>query len=293
MSDARTANLDFSIDGTELFVIDEASGLLIMMTAITGWYGGAGVQTNFTQRSNAHGAYDAPVYRTPRVIQPSGFAYADNRDTLMAALRDMVGTLAEGGLGQMIGVDPSYGTLSCMVRISDEPQLSWDQIENSWNWQLQFTAPDPRLYAALVSATVGLPSGSGSGMEFPLFDVTGKIEFGTPGSVGALTLSNPGNGDATITFTINGPVIGGFVLTDVASGRRIVYSDDVPDSSTLLVIDSATGRATLNGADRTGEITVNQWWPVKAGASSTIQFATLGVSGQTGTLTAALNPVYW
>lgn len=290
---ATLDSLDLTIDGNQFGVVT-SDGALIVCTGITGWYGGAGVRTQFTPRPNGHGSFDGKVYRAERVIAPSGWAYADSRNALMGELLNIAGILGEGQLGTIEVNDPDYGgDLSCQARISDTPQLSWDSFKCCWNWQLQFTNPDGRLFGPLMSATTGLPSPPPGGLVFPLFDGTGKLEFGLPGDPGQVTLSNPGTADAFLTFTITGPVLGGFTLTDVASGRQIVYAGDVPSGATVLIVDSATGRATLNGADRTGELTSKQWWPVPRRGSSTVQFATLGASGQAGTLTASLAPAYW
>jgi hypothetical protein len=67
----------------------------------------------------------------------------------------------------------------------------------------------------------------------------------------------------------------------------------VPDDDVLLIVDSQSGRATLNGADRSGDLTSKQWWPVPRRGSSTVQFSTLGSVGQAGQLSASLRPAYW
>jgi hypothetical protein len=116
--------------------------------------------------------------------------------------------------------------------------------------------PDPYKYGPEQQFTTALPAPGASGLTFPLFDGTGLLEFGAPGNSGRITLSNPGTEDAWPTFTVSGPVLGGLSITDVATGRQIVYAGDVPAGANLLVIDAAAGRAYLNGADRTGELTV-------------------------------------
>ena len=58
------------------------------------------------------------------------------------------------------------------------------------------------------------------------------------------------------------------------------------------MIDASVVRASLNGADRTGLLTVRQWWAIQPERSSTVQFATLGAAGQAGTCAATFQPTY-
>lgn len=287
-------SLGLTIDGYQ-FGVETDDNVLIVCDKITGWYGGAGVKRNASPRPSGHGSFGGQSYRDDRVVVPSGWAYADSRGALMGQLMQIAATMGEGNLGTITVNDPDYGgELSCSARLSDAPQLAWDAFSCCWSWQLQFTTDDdPRLYGSTMTASTGLPMPGAGGLKFPLFKTTGKLAFGLPGDSGRVTLFNPGTADTFLTFTIIGPVLGGFSLTDVDSGRRIVYAGDVPDGATVLIVDTATGRVTLNGSDRTGELTSKQWWVVPAGGSSTVQFATLGASGQTGSMTASLAPAYW
>lgn len=281
-----------TIDGVTIG--EQVDGAGITFNHLGGWYDGPGSRSNFTDRRQDHGSHDGRVYRTARVITISGFGYADTRAEVAQLLHRLSKPLAEGQLGAVTVDDPDYGPpMTVMARLTDGPLIGWDDDALAWTWQMQVTAPDPRKYAAAVSESTGLPTAGVGGLVFPLFDGTGKLEFGTPGDSGQVSLSNPGTADTYLTFEIAGPVLGGVALTDVASGRQIVYGGDVPSSGVLLVIDSALGRASLNGSDRTGELTVKQWWAVKAGESSTVQFSTLGALGQSGQLTATIRPAYW
>lgn len=283
-----------SIAGVLVGQQDADTGVGLTYNKLSGWYDGPGSRSAFTDRAQDHGSHDARVYRTARVITIGGFGYADTRADVARLLHRISMPLAEGQLGTFSVDDPDYGPpLSVQARLTDGPLIGWDDDALAWTWQMQFTAPDPRKYAAAVTVSTGLPTPGVGGLSFPLFDGSGKLEFGRPGDIGQVTVSNAGTADTYLTFEVDGPVLGGVALTDVATGRQIVYAGDVPSSGVLLVIDSASGRASLNGSDRTGELTVRNWWPVKAQSSSTVQFSTLGAAGQSGQLAASIRSAYW
>lgn len=281
-----------TIDGLEIGTVDD-DGVVLTFNKIDGWHGGPGSRSSFTDRPNDHGSFDARVYRTARVVTISGLATAPSRMAVALKLHKLTAALAEGQLGPVVVDDLDYGTLSISARLTDGPLVDWNSSANQWAWQIQVTAPDPRKYGPPVSVPTNLPAPGSGGLVFPLFQGSGKLQFGTPGTSGRITLVNPGTADAWPTFQVTGPVIGGLSLTDVDSGRQIVWLGDVPDGATLLIIDSTSGHAELNGALRDDQLVTKQWWPVPKFGASTVQFSTLGVAGQTGTLTATIRPSYW
>jgi hypothetical protein len=284
---ARINPVLLTVDGLDFGVDDGTVG--VVFDTLTGWYSGPGSRSNFTDRPSAHGSFDGPVYRTARVVTASGWAYANSRAAVMAALHKMTGVLAEGQSGEVVVDDPDYGKLSITARLTDGPLIApFNEVH--WTWQFQLTAPDPHKYGATVSAVTALASAGATGLAFPLYGGTGKREYGSAGASGQATVSNPGTADATLLFTVTGPLYGGFAITDTATGNRVVYAGDVP-AGAVLIIDCATGRARLNGADRA--LQVAQWWTVKAGSSSTVAFAALGVPVQSGFLTVSIRPAYW
>lgn len=303
---------------------------------ISGWDEPPDARDNFTARTNAPGSFDAPVYDDNRIISWTGTAIAPSRAQREAAklvFGRIARALRDGA--NVVGHD------------EDGDKTVWAKRSPGWKvrpfgplglqYQAQIVCPDPFKYGPSRSFSTGLPAAAAGGLVFPLFNSTGLLEFGASGTSGRVTLSNPGTKEAWPVFQVAGPVLGGFSITDVASGRQIVYGGDVPGGSTLLIIDAAAGRATLNGADRTGELTVKQWFSVPedgadtgtgtllheaylldlgtdaatitspdlvntgtgvgtaqvaTAVSTTVQFATFGPAGQTGTLTATVRPTY-
>lgn len=279
-----------TVDGRD-FGVDDGETLLVFDT-LTGWYGGPGSRSNFVDRPAAHGSFDGDVYRASRVVNVAGWAYSNTRANVMAAIRDVTGCLAEGQIGDVVVDDPDDGKLTIAARLTDGPLVAWDAFDFCWTWQFSVTAPDPRKYAASVSAVARLASAGSAGLVFPLFDGTGVLDFGPPTSTGQATLTNSGTADTTSLYTVNGPVLGGFVITEQSTGDRNVYVDDVP-AGAVLVIDPATGTAELNGADRSDQLTLSQGGLIKAGRSSTVVFSALGSPAQSGFLTASIRPAYW
>lgn len=269
----------------------DGDGVTWRITDLTGLDDPPPSKSNFTDRPFADGTFDSGVFDDARIITFAGQLIAPSRGAREAA------KLTIGQLSRTLK-DPTTVTFTTdggVYTVTARRSGAWtvDPLGPlGLRYQAMLVCPDPNKYGPLMSASTGLPAAGATGLAFPLFATTGRLEFGTPGNPGQVTLLNPGTTEAALTFTITGPVLGGIVLTDTASGRQIVYADDVADGATLLIIDSATGRATLNGADRSGELTVKQWWTAPADGWSTVQFATLGVSGQTGTLTASLRPAY-
>lgn len=228
-----------------------------------GWDAPPDATGDFEQRDNADGAFDADVDDAARVLTFTG--QVRSRDLAgMAAARKQVGTLARlfKRTQQIVGYyeDGNY-------TVSGKRSASWQASRIAplvLRYQMVITCPDSFKYGPERSVSANLPSRGTGGLTFPLFAPDGVLDFGTPGDPGQMTLVNPGNADAWPVFTVLGPVIGGFTLTDLSTGRRLVYSDDVPAGGSVLVVDSADGSASLNGADRTGRLTTKQWFPVPA-----------------------------
>lgn len=270
-----------------------ADGVQLVFNSVSGWFGGAGVRSSFTPRPADHGSFAGPVFRDNLTPTFSGWAYADTRDQVAAKLMRLCAALADGHVGTVTVDDPSIGALSIQAQLAAAPQIAWDANQNTWMWQLQVVATDPLKYGPQQSVSTGLPSPGSGGLVWPLFDGTGKLEWGTPGDPGRVTLTNPGTADTWPQFQVAGTVLGGVVLTDVDSGRQIVWRGDVPAGANLLIIDSSSGHAYINGSLQDTQLTVKQWFPVPAGGSSTVQFSTLGSAGQSGSLTALFAPAYW
>lgn len=259
-------------------------------TLIEGWDSATAGDYQPDQRDQSDGAFDDRNDAAAKTMTLDGWVRVDSADQLEAALDRL--KLNASRSATVLSRSRFGRTLTMTVMRVGEVEVTRKPVPVVAQFSVQLVAPDPFKYGVAVPVVTGLPARGSGGMTFPLFDTTGKMEFGAPGVSGQVVLSNPGTAASYPVFTITGPVLGGVVLSDVASGRQIVYAGDVPAGATLLIIDSAAGTALLNGSDRTGELTARQWWAVAPQSSSTVQFATLGAGGQTGTLSALCIPTY-
>lgn len=270
----------------------ELEGVQWRYTNVTGWYlGGVGFRTAFEPYPNAHGAHDAPVYRDPRVIGVEGFLVAETPALGKHACDTLNATLADGRLGTFAIDDPDIGYREAKVRLSGTDGDYWNANQVN-KFLLQFTATDPRKYGPLVSAPGATPSKGPEGLTFPLFEPAGTLDFGAGGRSGKVTVDNPGTADTDVVITANGPHLGGVQFTKVGTGERLIFPKDIPSGAELR-LDSATGRATLNGADRTGQLTRLEFWKVPAKGSVQVALTPLGPAGQAGTYEVSAQPAYW
>lgn len=256
-----------SIDGA-LFGY-EADGVAWIFTNLQGWSAGGGVQTAFEGRPSQHGMFDAPVFRRERVITVSGACLADSRALAEGAADALAAVVADGRLGAF-EVDNGMGSRRALVRLSDTPQIDWlDGF--TFEWQLQFTAPDHRKYGEAVEDSTTLPGTMyGSGLEMPF---AFPLDFGSSPITGELSFTNTGTADTEPVFRVVGPMESGFEITRLETGERQRY---VAAVGTELVIDNAAGTVSTDGQDRTSFLTVRDWFTVGPGESATFRFSTLG-----------------
>lgn len=263
----------------------DLDGVTWLHELVDGWSHGGSVDTAFSARPGAHGLFDAPMYRRGRIITVSGVCIADTRLQAEDAADALAAVLADGSLGEFAMLGPQ-GLRTASVRLSDTPQSAWlDGL--AFQWQMQFTAPDHRKYGDPFTADTPL-GGGGTGLLLPFGDF---FDFGDPGVTGQITVTNDGTAPTEPTITISGPLLNGFQVTQTETGRRLVYPDPV---STDLVIDNTEGTAISGGQDRSGGFTVDQFFTIGPGQSSTFQFSTLGAETATdpASMTVTVAPAY-
>src|SRR5690606_10790149 len=139
---------------------------------------------------------------------------------------------------------PDGYVTSAQVRIDAQPLVAWrpgwDYVRAQW----QFYAPDPYRYGPTQTQTTGLPMDAG-GLRYPLFtDGAGTeldhLDYGEYGDEGGVTLVNEGSALGWPRFAVAGPAPSGFTLTEMTTGRRLLYVGSIPSGSSV-TLDSATG----------------------------------------------------
>ena len=96
--------------------------------------------------------------------------------------------------------------------------------------------------------------------------------------------------DAYPAFTVRGPAPAGFTITNIETGQRIVSTTVIPAGSAL-TITTANGTAYLDGADRSGQLTVREWTPVPPGGERTFQFS--APTHTAAALVASVRDTHW
>jgi len=276
----------YSVDG--LLVGLDLDGVTWLCESLSGWSMGGGVETQFSPRPGRHGSYDGPVYRRERVIAMEGVCVADSRLLAELAADTLAATLADGSMGVFTVSNDVVGVRSVRVRLSAQPECEWLDSGVAFRWQLQFTAPDYRKFGVAESQTTRL-AGGGTGLSWP---VGSFFNFGQPRTGGRLASTNTGTAPSEPTFTVTGPLGTGFQLTHLETGRRLRYESPVGDE---VLIDGLEGAASSGGQDRTGLLTVDEFFTVPSGQTATFVFATLGSETHTDppTCTASLAPAYY
>ena len=273
----------------------DANGVSWLFSSTKGWFDGPPIKVYKTDRPREHGSFTERNFRDGRPITVSGSVHAPSRALASAAQMTLAGLLAEGTLDTFTVTDPDQGVMSAQVKIEGQPLVDWYQPLDI-DYQLTFYAPDPMRYGAPVSVTTGFPVAAG-GLEYDLYTDgttdTGFLEYGAASTTGRVVVSNPGNADVWPQYEILGPVpVEGFEILRVGTGDRLRYVGGVATGSRL-VLDSATGVVAVDGyADRSGLLTVRDWFAVPAKGSVELAFVPLGAFS-TAQLTATVSPGFW
>ena len=249
-------------------------------------------------RPQAHGRFDVPVWADERTVTLTGFCASDSaRDSVLAMLGDAMTWPSGRGSTEELKVDHAGRVLTGFARLTRYKAT----IGTGWGvgyfpFVVQWVCPDPMRYGAPVSTVTGFPVLAG-GLEYDLFTDgtldTGFLEFGAASATGRMVVANPGNADVWPQYEILGPVpVEGFEILRVGTGDRLRFVGGVSAGSRL-VLDSATGEVVIDGyADRSGLLTVRDWFPVPAKGSVEIAFVPLGAFS-TAQLTATVSPGFW
>lgn len=122
----------------------------------------------------------------------------------------------------------------------------------------------------MATRWTGTPGGSPS--EEYSVDNTGALDFGTATSDGIARLTNHGTAESPVRLTVHGPADNGFTITQLETGRKLVYTAPVLDGQRV-VLDSRTGTVKLNGyADRAAFLVRRDWITLAGGESAALLF---------------------
>jgi hypothetical protein len=266
----------YEVDGWAGNVVD-ADGVEWWVTKEDGWSSGPGVRLELADRPQRDGAFDAPSFRSARVITLEGTAVAPDEDTRERAKDRLAAVLADGSAPSELVVRERTVTRRALVRLSAGTKVV-DTTPVSFDWSLQVTAPDPLRYGADVhELSCGLPR-PGQGIKFPLgFPlVFGQAEGGS------LALGNAGTAPARPVWTITGPCTQPVIRND-STGERLAFSLSLAEGD-VLTVDTAARTVFLGEASRRSVLQPRSSWFGLPPGSTAIGFAAFD-NTQAGTLT--------
>lgn len=263
------------------------------LTKLDGWINPAPLRVKSAPLLGGHGTHAERGWRDERIIVAGGHHVAASRGAAARYADALSAYLGDGQGGLFRVQDPDLGERWTRVFLAPGgADVVWTGgVDVSFTLYLR--APDPRKYGATIySPPTGVPVG-GAGLVFPLYGApaTGVLDIGRGGYPGRTSLINTGTAPAGPVFTVTGTNVPGFTITEVATGRRLVYTDTVELGQTL-VLDSNDGTVTLDGySPRANKLTVGDWTMVPPGAEASWGFESPG--SVDALLSVAVTPAWW
>ena len=132
--------MNATLDGLE-FVADGSVGTYTL-EEIPGWWGGVSMRHEQTPRPNGHGDFDAPAYRSGRLVTLRGQVQASTDAGFEAALQALEDVLADGSAGALT-VAQASGTYTIQVRRHGDVDIDVLTFGRVARYQMQLWAADP------------------------------------------------------------------------------------------------------------------------------------------------------
>jgi hypothetical protein len=278
--------IDSPLDSVTFTGTNIAGGFIYDNKTLAAWYRLPTPAVKLNKRPNAHGTYKPDQIFTGEARIPFSGKFFGSYAGAADDARNRLAALFSDGFPVMVTVTDSRGPSSRLCFVTDY-QPEWMPDEN-FSYDLELAAPDPRRYGTLKTPSTGLRTES-SGLVWPLGTAPSGLfwDWGTPGNSGRVSFANLGNTTSYPAFIVGagGSLTNGFVITEVPTGRTLIYPVDTAGGAIRL--DSRTGRATVGSSDVTGNLSRAEWFAVPRGAIYEYQFATLGAT--TGAPTMQLN----
>jgi len=299
----------WSLDGFDFNVGQDGQGHSTIVD-VPEWDDAPSPKPRFTERTEGHGAYFAPNYRGGKAMRIIGTAQAMSQSS-RELLRDRLSALCMGPntLYPLTCRNPYRdGDLSMWVSVYDKPVIRRQRDGVTLTVDIPLFAPTPWKFSSPnppVNTTQARP-----GLEGILWNgsptASGGIEFnGSPavsggwiyeagaGSVGLLRLTNSGNQEAPITFTITSESLNP-LLVSVQSQQRIRWNGLITGNN-YLIIDTDTEQVSLGNSDENrvnvnGTLAESGFFTVPANSYIDVEYRHDLVSGST--VTAVNSNVY-
>ena len=262
---------------------ERAPHAFVTSGGVKGWLSTPQAKVGMTERGQGHGAFpvseDEVLYAARTVSVPFCVDGGSRAGALGVLAR--IEAMA-GGLVDLRVVDAHEDTCATGYATLDvDPEWHDAAITGT----LTLVCPDPRRYG--VEPSVGsmsvAPAGgggvdlgeAGSGLAWPL-------DWGlAAASRSTCTVHNRGTATAWPSISVSGSMPGGFVLTDLATGRQLAYG--APVTWQGVELDCLARTASVAGVDVTRNLSARDFPRVPAGGSLTLSLFATGTGGATVT----------
>lgn len=216
-------------------------GLFVGDGGLKGWEGSPSGRREAVGRPFAHGEFDLPVFRSPRVVTVSGVAAAPSEYELRQLANDVTGLGADGELVP-VAVDLEGQVLTASARVVEasftDSGRRFGDVHGVFSVNL--VCPDPRKYG-----------------ETSVFSGSGSVSVWQRGNFPAAP-SVRVSGSAASGYTVSGP-----------GGGKIVVSRALTSGSPH-TLDLATGALMVGGSRVLGGVASYKGFTIPARKKTTV-----------------------
>lgn len=278
------------------FVGSRGDGSQPWIDTLEGWEDLPDARQDSDPRPQQHGRFDAEVFSDERVVMLTGACFSPaDRDARLVELGAVMGFRT--GPPEPLTIDHAGRVLTGFARLRRyKPTIGNGWAAGHFPFAVEWVCSDPLRYGAPITAVAGFPV-AGGGLAYPLYTNrvvrTGGLWFGARSTSGRILLTNSGDADAWVSYTIDGPLaVEGCEIAVVGTGLLHRFQGAIPAGSTVLV-EGATGTVLMDGySDRSGQMTRMDPLVVPAHGSLELALIPLG-STSAAVLSASFMPGWW
>ncbi|QKW51684.1 phage distal tail protein [Streptomyces buecherae] len=224
---------------------------------LTGWEETPPYDSGTVPRAGAHGAYLGRLLAQPRTIALDGLTIRTDPGRMSAAVRALAAAtaLADDELPLVVQLDdaPPLLMFARCIRQAVPTAAGGYALGVVTEGSVQFEATDPRRYGLVEQVVETQLPAAEPGLNWATAGLAWPLEWGTPGSTGALTVVNEGDAPAHPVITFRGPVDTPSI-TNLTTGDVLEYETPLA-ASDVLTIDTGAGTVLLNStASRLGDV---------------------------------------
>lgn len=266
----------------------QPNGGVLYLDDVEGWDGSPGLRHDDVPRLWSHGSFAQRGWREPLLLNVIGEARAASESAADTLKRQIVAVAANGLDYALTIQDTAAPTMTVHGYRTSPVKTAWlNDVTLSYRFEVLCT--DPRKYGETLTDSTGIPV-AGGGLSHPLHEA-GYLDYGDTGYPGTASLTNRGTADTATKHTIVGAIPNGFTITELTTGRRLIYTAPIVAGQTL-TLDADDGTVMLDGyANRSTFLTRREWTRLEPGQTGTWLFEALGSTG--AQMTVEANPAWW